>query len=119
MPIEIDDHGNISATEEGVTLVALLAAWNGGSVEVCSTTGLKTRPSIFHWMSAQCGSSKRTHAGIMVDYTIYLATYGIRPTGTDRLRDALNASNRRTLDAGLRAAARVFERRKAEANAAK
>ena len=96
------DEAGILITGDSVMLAAHLSNWYAGKIQI--VTGLKTRPERWRWMAAQCESDKRTHTGIFIDYTVWLAGYGIEPIGTDAARAKLNKTGRRALDAGLRRA---------------
>lgn len=100
-----------------VVIATHLRYWHGLALEVCSTSGMKlsNKGSIMQLAAAQCASTQRTKAGVLVDYTIFLAGFGIEPDpkSIERVRGSINKSQRTALDRGLRKAREIHADMKA------
>ena len=107
----------IEATESGTlitgdsTLVAAaLSNWYAGHLKLRGY-GDKSATRRFRSMAIQSGSAQRTHAGIWVDYTLWLAGYGIEPRELEtKAQGVLNKTQFKRLERGLKQARAQAER---------
>jgi hypothetical protein len=113
MAVEVTESGTL-ITDDSTIVASCLSNWYAGRLAL---KGIPTRNNTYRFqvMKAQCGSTKRTHAGVLVDYTIWLASYGIEPSGTLSLEGLLNPTNAARLKRGLATARAEAAKRKAAA----
>ena len=95
-----------------------LRVWHALSVEV-HTRLRHSRGSVMLLTRDICGSNRRTKKGVLVDYTIWLAGYGLGPTedSIQRLADVLSETERNRLVKGREYAQKLAEARRAGAKA--
>lgn len=115
MSIEKTDNGDILITGDSTYVAALLSNWYGMRTALRSGEKGPRVTARFAAAAKHSGSSQRTHAGILVDYTVWLAGYGINPTGTLGLDSLLNQTKRGELARGLKKARVLAAERKAAA----
>ena len=110
MAVEVTESGTM-ITGDSTIVASCLSNWYAGRMAL---KGLAPRNTTYRFqvMKAQCDSTKRTHAGILVDYTIWLASYGIEPSGTLSLEGLLNPTNAARLQRGLKTARAEAAKRK-------
>ncbi len=108
MAITSDGAGNIVIDGEHILIFQLLALQGALSIEI--NTGLRhSRGSTMLEAAHMCGSSKRTKAGVWIDYVAWLASYGILPHGTERTSEKLSDAQKRELKRKLRVATAAYE----------
>jgi hypothetical protein len=110
MAIESTDAG-IMVTGEEIKVFQALRVASALGVEV-STRLTHSRGSIMNLAKQYCGSSKRTKAGVYVDYAIWLAGYGLTPPGIDRIQGHLSEAQRTELRRGVERARKLASTRK-------
>jgi hypothetical protein len=101
-------------TSKHVIVAHHLRLWHALHIEV-QTTLRHSRGSTMLLAAEHCASRKRTKSGVLVDYTIWLAGYGVTPaeTALNRLRMKLSPAQFRELDNGLATAAALRKARRA------